>query len=85
MRVIAMAYKDRPLDREVVGETDKLIYVANLSGLNSMERAAASGVGFPPDCIFQFDETLFDSLEEAWDRDDLGKLKELWSRAQPVR
>jgi hypothetical protein len=84
MRVIAMAYKDRPLDREAVAETERLVYVANLSGLNSTERADAAGVGFPRDCVFRFDEALFDSLEEAWERDDRAKLEELWSRAQPL-
>jgi hypothetical protein len=83
MRVIARAYGDAPLDREVVGQTDRVAYIANLSGLSSIEREAAKGVGFPRNCVYRFDAALFESLSKAWERGDRGELEALWSSAEP--
>lgn len=85
MRVIAKAYGDEPLDRVVVGYTGKLAYIVNQSTLSSGSDLAESGVGFPSDCVFEFEENLFAQLAAAHSDSDLGRLHALWLRATPFR
>jgi hypothetical protein len=81
MRAIARAYGDQPLDRVVVDRSAKLTYVA-------AEPAASadplSGVGFPRDCVFKFDEALFRALCKAWLEGDRARLAALWEDAEPI-
>jgi hypothetical protein len=84
MRVIAMAYKGRPLDRAVVSETASLAYVSQISDPSSTEVAANDGVGFPKKFVFRFDAALFESLERAWTAGDTESLGALWERARPI-
>lgn len=84
MRVIARAYRDRPLDRAVVSESKNLAYIADLSAQDANGHAEATGVGFPKDCVFEFDEPLFESLSAAWKAADRNLLEGLWSHARPV-
>jgi hypothetical protein len=83
MRVIARAYADRPLDRVVVERSPKLTYIASEAAASSME-ADGTGVGFPTNCVFKFDESLYRSLEEAWQAQNRERLLDLWSEAQPI-
>lgn len=84
MRVIAKAYGDQPLDRVAVGSSSKVIYIAAQSVANAMASGEAGGVGFPKDCVFEFDSTLLDSLSSAWRGGDRDRLAELWATATPV-
>ncbi len=84
MRVITRAYGDVPLDREVIGQANGLVYVANPSTVVSTETGERVGVGFPRQYVFRFEPQLFDSLNEAWERRDLAQLESLWSRAQQI-
>jgi len=74
MLCIAMCYGDRPERRFVTGRRGRLTYVS-ASKENSTD---CSGVGFPNDAVFEFDERLFESLRAAWakgDRNEIAKLK----------
>ena len=84
MRVLAKAYGNQPLDRVAVGSARKVIYIAAKSVARSMESGAPGGVGFPRDCVFQFDDGLFDSLKAAWEAKDERELGSLWGRAIPA-
>jgi hypothetical protein len=85
MRVLARAYKDQPLDRILVGENARVFYIANPSTVSSTGRCTSGGVGFPKACVFNFDSTLFESLDEAWQRGDTETLASLWREATPYR
>jgi hypothetical protein len=82
MRVITKAYGDAPLEREVIGQTNGLVYVANPSTNVSTETGERVGVGFPRQYVFRFEPQLFESLNEAWERRDLAQLESLWGRAE---
>jgi hypothetical protein len=82
MRVIARAYKNRPLDRVAVGEDANVIFIAHPSTANSTGIDAANGIGFPKSCVFRFDPELFESLAAAWRDADQGRLTDLWSRGK---
>jgi hypothetical protein len=79
MRVIARAYRDRPLDRVAIGEDANVFFIAHPSTANSTGINAANGIGFPKSFVYRFDPRLFGSLEAAWENADLGRLAELWS------
>jgi hypothetical protein len=81
MRVIAKAYGDRPLDRVAVGWSGKAVIIAAQSVADAMQEGEVGGVGFPTDCVFQFDAVLFESLQRAWESGDRGELGRQWSRA----
>jgi len=85
MRVIAKAYRDRPLDRICIGAAEKVIYIAAQSVASAMAPGEAGGVGFPRDCVFAFEQQLFDSLSSAWERGDGTQLAELWAAATPLK
>jgi hypothetical protein len=85
MRVIARAYGDRPLDRVVVGAAEKVVYIAAQSVARAMAPGESGGVGFPRNCVFSFDQSLFESLSSAWERKDQSKLADLWAAATPVQ
>ncbi len=85
MRVIARAYGDRPLDRELTGAKDTVAFIANVSARNSKRVTPMDGVGFPKTCVFRFDDGLFDSLVSAWEKGDRVTLRQLWENALPLR
>lgn len=82
MRVLAMAYGGQPLERLPVGRAKGVIY---LSTANSTESFLSHGVGFPNNCVFEFDRSLFESLHEAWLSHDAEDLERLWASATPLR
>jgi hypothetical protein len=84
VRVLAKAYGDRPLDRVTVGSAEKVIYIATQSVADAMESGERGGVGFPRNCIFTFDSTLYDSLNTAWQAGDHDRLVGLWQSATPA-
>lgn len=84
MRVIAKAYRDRPLDRVTVGHKGKVIFIADPSIADSVRNTIGEGIGFPSKCLFEFDSALFNSLREAWDNGDVEKLGVLWREAAPL-
>ena len=83
MRVLARAYADKPLDRVLVARSPKLAYIAT-EMLSSTAADDSAGVGFPVNCVFEFDETLFHSLSEAWRQGDRRSLLSLWAKAHPI-
>ena len=82
MRAIARAYGDRPLDRLVTGETEKMAYILNASSVDANGILPFSGVGFPRDAVYKFDEALFSALVAAWSRGDRQALESLWGTAE---
>ena len=85
MRVLARAYGDQPLDRVAVGQSEKVIYIAAESVANAMERGEPGGVGFPRNCIFEFDQDMLESLRTAYESGDTAALAALWMSALPVK
>lgn len=84
MRVLAKAYRDRPLDRVTVGVDGRVVFIADPSTPDSIRNTIGEGVGFPSGCVFEFDPNLFDSLVEAWEAEDVDKVARLWASATPV-
>jgi hypothetical protein len=82
MRVLAMAYAGRPLERLAVGRAKGVIY---LSTANSTESFLSHGVGFPESYVFEFERELFESLQRAWSSNDAHLLESLWAKATPLR
>ena len=83
MRVLAKAYKGRPLEREATGRGDRVIYLADTS-IERDKIEANDGVGFPKESVFRFDVELFRQLDSAWSAHDHNELADLWSHAIPV-
>jgi hypothetical protein len=84
MRVIARAYADQPLDRLAVDRAANLIYIASESAVRAASATEKTGVGFPLQSVFKFNETLFELLCGAWEAGDSARLEQLWSRAEPL-
>lgn len=85
MQVIARAYGDEPLERIAVGVARKVVYIASASALEATEMGNETGVGFPVDCVFEFDSTLIRALKVAWNTGDESELSRLWSMARPFQ
>lgn len=85
MRVIAKAYRDRPLDRVAVGQDGGVIFIANPTVDKSVRNTIGEGIGFPRKFVFAFDAALFESLSEAWAEGDDVRLAGLWERAVPLQ
>lgn len=83
MEVIARAYGERPLRRMAVGSTERVTFIAAASALCAAPNPEEIGVGFPRNCVYQFEIDLFDSLDAAWSAGDDGRLAALWARAKP--
>ena len=81
MRVLAKAYKDRPLDRVIAERAGRVVFLATASALRAN---SATGVGFPLGCVFEFDDQLYEALTRAWEAGDSARVDELWSAAQPL-
>ena len=85
LRSMALIDGDKPLHRVSVGAAQKVIYIATQSVANAMALGEACGVGFPRDCVFDFEQDLFDSLVLAWQQGDHEELAALWRRATPLK
>jgi hypothetical protein len=81
MHVIARAYGDEPLDREVVAVTRSVAYLENPS-MRSANSDGLGGVGFPLNCIYEFDGELFRNLRAAFERRADDELRSLWNQAR---
>jgi hypothetical protein len=82
MRVLARAYGDRPLEREVVGSYEKGFYLIDPSS-EYAKTDPLSGVGFPRSYVFEFDESLFEKLQLAFANSAQTELARLWASAHP--
>lgn len=80
MLCIAMCYGDRPEQRFVTGKRGRLTYVSA-----SMENSTTcSGVGFPNDAVFEFEQSLFEQLRAAWSKGDSGAISALKRSLRPI-
>lgn len=84
MRVIAMAYGKRPLDRALVRDEEKTVFIAADQTTNLDGTYRSEGLGFPRVFVFRFNESLLNRLTSAWDRQASNELEELWNEAIPV-
>lgn len=82
MLVIAQGYAARPYVREFVRKEGQAVIVANPDCDDSVRATLAEGVGFPANCVFEFDSGLSDSLSRAWSAGDQATLDRLWSGAR---
>jgi len=85
MRVIARAYMDEPLDRMIVGQGKSVTYISNLSTGLPQQNPLTEGVGFPKDCIFEFEPELLSDLRSAWESSDGNALAVHWRRARRLK
>jgi len=83
MRVLARAYGDAALEREVSGAFDGGYFLVNPSVEHAMSDDMA-GVGFPRAYVFKFDADLYQRINEALGRGDTNEVQALWGRATPV-
>jgi len=81
MRVLARAYGDKPLDRDVTSSNSRVAYVINRDARRA-EGTSNDGVGFPRAYVFRFDGQLFGELQAAWEAGDHDRLANLWNRAE---
>src|SRR5689334_22350866 len=81
---IAKAYDDRPLCRAVVGVTKQVVYLLDPSRLSASALHRKAGVGFPHNCVFEFENPLFSKLLDAYDSGDRARLGELWGQLHPL-
>lgn len=80
MRCIAMCYGDVPECRFVTGRKGRLTYVT----ASSENSANCSGVGFPNEAIFKFDNRVFTALRDAFDRGDSLAMAQIKAELQPL-
>ena len=85
MLIIARAYKDEPLVRTVVGTGDGVIFLHNQDASSAHGPVDESGVGFPRDCVFSFDESVYRALRLLWDSGQSDKLAARWHDIAPIR
>lgn len=85
MLVIARAYKDEPLVRTVVGTGDGVIFLHNQDASSAHGPVDKSGVGFPKDCVFSFDEPVYRALRALWESGQLDALAASWQDIAPIR
>ena len=85
MLVIARAYKDRPLLRTVVGTAPSVIFLHNQDALGVDGAVDKSGVGFPRDCVFPYDSTVYQALLAQWEAGNAAELARLWDELAPIR
>lgn len=84
MRVIAMGYGMEPLDRITAGSEGSVIYIVKSHMNQSVDNDEGAGVGFPYQCVFEYNAALWRDLSDAWLDGDMARLETLWSRATPV-
>ncbi len=83
-RCIARAYANEPLDRVAVAFERKLTFIANGKGVENVDNLEHVGaIGFPSECVFEFDAKLFDALQTAYILGD--DLDALWAQAVPLK
>lgn len=82
MRALVRAYAGEPLERVVTKIAARVIYAANRE--SAAGDAQLSGVGFPPEDVFEFEEVIYRRLCAQWaatGRTDPA----LWGEARPYR
>ena len=84
MRVIAMAYGFKPLDRALVRDAGQTVFVAADQRKNADGTYRAEGIGFPRSFVFRFSDSLLARLENAWDQQNEVELKDLWGGAESI-
>lgn len=84
MRVIAKGYGDEPLDRVTAGTEGGVVYILNPTVNRPVDNLDSAGVGFPGSCVFEYSDTLWADLSDAWKAGDIGRLRTLWSQAVPI-
>jgi hypothetical protein len=68
-KALVRAYGGEPLCRVVVGETERVVYIANPDKLPAVEAGDSSPVGFPHEDVFEFDAALYERLRDQWDQE----------------
>lgn len=82
MICLAMAYMGEPLRRSVVGRNKKVVFLSNLSTIDSHGVSNPSCIGFPPNCVFEYENSLYDKLLDAYESSDSSLLGTLWGQAK---
>ena len=85
MRVIAKAYQDRPLDRLSTGRRNRTVYLINPSSVGASGITEYSGVGLPEYSVYEYDSSLLERLQAAWDSANQELLESLWLGARPLK
>ncbi len=81
-RVLVRADLGKPLERIVVGDGRRVIYLSR-PDLCDQVIAEGSGVGFPREDVFYFDASLFNDLLNEWKTS--GRTQpETWDQAIPL-
>ena len=83
MRIIAKGYKNRPFAKLALAKERAAIYLYDESLVGAIGTIAKRAIGFPRDCIFEFESSLFDALCDAYGRQAHHELDILWNRAKP--
>ena len=81
---IARAYNDEPIRRFVVGVYRKLVYISAVSPEDSLGIGSKGAVGFPRDCIYEYEKSLFDGLCVAYRAGDVDNLGKLWGQLTKI-
>lgn len=84
MLVIAKGYKGRPYIRRVVAEAENVFILANPDCGYSARAGLARGIGFPKNCVFEFDSDLAIRMGQTWEAGHLAHLASLWLQAIPL-
>lgn len=73
--VLARAYADEPLKLQALSDWGNAIEVA--------KGDEDKPIGFPARFVFDFDETLYAALRQAFRKGDRTKLLNMWTKATP--
>ena len=84
MLCLAKAYGGEPLRRMVTGRNNKVVFIANPSTGGSIGPQQVGSVGFPPDCVFEFEKPLYTNLLDAYESGDSERLGTLWGQAKAL-
>lgn len=79
---IVRAFRGKPLRRIVVGAHNGIAYILKPSFVELPSRDRRSGVGFPLNDVFRYDDALMDKLSSSFEAGDEDALNELWDSAQ---
>ena len=85
MRCLARAYADKPLDRFAVGRGDGLVYIVSPDLRGTDQEVATWSIGFPPDAVYEFDESVYEGILAAFKAADSSRLDAMWKKAKPLR
>lgn len=80
-KVICMDWRGVALERVVVGEGERVYYVA-IPTMEGKFSTVTPSIGFPKECVFQFSEGLAD---QRLDAEEWSKLRRYEGRQGPIR